>query len=129
MKIKRNPDSIHAPFSSYSHQVELKREHRLLMVSGQVGADVRGKIVDGIEEQLDLAWKNLGENLSAANMTYDDVVKLTVYLVENCIETDSRRDLFAKVFSSVAPCMTMIYVPALGDPAMLIELDAWASAE
>jgi len=52
-------------------------------------------------------------------MTYDDIVEITVYLVDGCIETDSRRTLFAKAFDSVSPCMTMLYVSALGDPDMM----------
>ncbi len=129
MKTPRNPGSIHAPFSTYSHQIELTNENRLLALSGQIGADPAGNIVEGVAAQLRQAWKNVGENLSAANMGYENVIKLTVYLVHNCIDTDTRRSLFTELFGSVSPCMTVLYVPALGDETMKVELDVWASSD
>jgi len=129
VKTKRNPASIHTPFSTYSHQIELVNEKRLLAISGQIGVDAEGQTVAGVSAQLKLAWQNVGENLHAAGMTYDDVIKLTVYLVHGCIDTDDRRTLFVDVFGGYSPCMTMLYVSALGDPDMQVELDVWASAE
>lgn len=129
MKTKRNPETVHSPFSTYSHQIELVGESRLLALSGQIGVDSEGNLVDGVARQLKLAWKNVGENLLAANMGYEHVVKLTVYLVHECIDTADRRRLFNEVFNGVAPCMTVVYVSALGDPSMKVELDVWASSE
>lgn len=129
MKIKRNPGAIHKPFSTYSHQIELDRETRLLAVSGQIGVDLKGNMVEGVAEQLKLAWQNVGENLLSANMSYDDVIKLTVYLLHGCIDTTDRRQLFEEVFGAIKPCMTVLYVSALGDSAMKVELDVWASSE
>ena len=129
MKKKRNPDSIHSPFSTYSHQIELVNEKRLLALSGQIGVDSAGNLVDGVADQLKLAWQNVGENLLAANMEYADIVKLTIYLLQDSIETDHRRRLFKELFGSICPCMTVLYVSALGDADMKVELDVWASAE
>lgn len=127
MKIKRNPATIHAPFSTYSHQVELHGESRLLAISGQIGADREGSMATGFTMQLKQAWENVCENLIAANMTEDDIVKLTIYLVPESIGATERRELFSTLFSSITPCMTVLYVAALGDPEMLVELDVWAS--
>ena len=129
MKTKRNPDTIHPPFSTYSHQIELEHETRLLAISGQIGVDSNGDVASDVSEQVRLAWHNVGENLSAANMSYEDVVKLTVYLVHECIDTAERRRLFKEVFTLITPCMTVLYVSALGDPSMMVELDVWASSE
>ncbi len=128
MKIKRNPAAIHAPLSTYSHQIELHAESRLLAISGQIGVDREGSMTAGFAMQLEQAWANVRENLIAANMTEDDIVKLTVYLVPDSVGTAERRKLFSELFSSIAPCMTVLYVAALGDPSMLVELDVWASA-
>lgn len=62
-------------------------------------------------------------------MTYEDVVKLTIYLVHECIDTAERRRLFKDVFGAVTPCMTVLYVSALGDASMKVDLDVWASYE
>lgn len=129
MKKKRNPDTIHSPFSTYSHQIELINENRLLALSGQIGVDASGKLADEVSDQLKLAWRNVGENLLAADMAYEDIVKLTIYFVQNSIETNDRRHLFKELFGSISPCMTVLYVSALGDPDMKVELDVWASVE
>jgi len=129
MKTKRNPSGVHAPFSTYAHQIELNSEGRLLALSGQIGADTDGNIVPGVARQIELAWHNVGVNLKAADMDYDDLVKVVVYLVADSIDTNERRQVFKRVFSSVTPCMTVLYVSALGDPSMKVELDVWASAE
>jgi len=129
VKKKRNPDSIHSPFSTYSHQIEICNENRLLVLSGQIGVDPSGNMADGVSDQLKLAWHNVGENLLAANMSYENIVKLTIYLVHDSIKTDDRRRLFKDLFGSINSCMTVLYVSGLGDADMKVELDVWASAE
>lgn len=129
MKKNRNPDTIHSPFSTYSHQIEIINENRLLALSGQIGVDRSGKLAEGVSDQLKLAWHNVGENLLVANMTYENIVKLTIYFVNDSIDTDDRRRLFKELFGSILPCMTVLYVSALGDSDMKVELDVWASAE
>ena len=37
MKESRNPQDIHEPVGAYSHQIEIKGNERLLVISGQVG--------------------------------------------------------------------------------------------
>jgi len=90
VKKNRNPDTIHSPFSTYSHQIEIINENRL---------------------------------------SYENIVKLTIYFVNDSIDTDDRRRLFKELFGSILPCMTVLYVSALGDSDMKVELDVWASAE
>lgn len=128
MKIKRNPTTVHTPFSAYSHQIELIKESRLLAMSGQIGVDANGVLAEGVAEQTRRAWQNVELNLLAASMTLGDVVKVTIYLVHECIDTGERRRLFEDVFGAYLPCMSVVYVPALGDQAMKVELDVWASS-
>jgi len=129
VKIKRNPDTVHSPFSTYSHQIEILNESRLLALSGQIGVDTSGNLAAGVSNQLKLAWRNVGENLLAANMTYENILKMTIYFVQDSIETNDRRRLFTDLFGAICPCMTVLYVSALGDPEMKVELEVWASAE
>ena len=98
-------------------------------MSGQVGADSKGVIAGSVTEQLKLAWHNVEENLLAANMTLENIIKLTVYLQHESINTNERRILFLSIFGEINPCMTVLYVPGFGDPDMKVELDVWASAE
>jgi len=67
---------------SYSAAVEVVTPARWLFISGQVGRDANRNIPDGIEEQADIAWRNLVTILTEAGMTVDDIAETTLYLVE-----------------------------------------------
>jgi 2-iminobutanoate/2-iminopropanoate deaminase len=127
MKVSRNPESVHAPLAGYSHQIELSGSERLLVLSGQVGMGPAGEVPDGAAEQFELALLNIVRNLEAAEMTPADLVKLTFYLTEP-VAPERRAEILGGVLQGHAPCMTLIFVPALAGPALKVEIDAWASA-
>ncbi len=127
MKIVRNPESIHAPLASYVHQIELSGDEKLLVLSGQVGVRKDGSIPADSLEQLQIAWHNVGGNLKAACMSYKDIVKLTIYMVEQ-IDPTERRSAFASMLRDIRPCMTLLYVSALGTDELKVEIDVLASA-
>ena len=128
MKTFRDPATVHAPLAAYSHQIEVSGAERLLFISGQVGMRLDGSIPDDPIEQLALALDNVEHNLEAAGMALDDLVKLTTYLVGPW-DSDARRQLLAARLGAHRPCATLIYVAALATPQLLVELDAWASAD
>jgi 2-iminobutanoate/2-iminopropanoate deaminase len=72
----RNPQDVHEPVGSYSHQIEIQGNERLLVISGQVGMRQDGTIPDDPIEQIDLAFENIFRNLRAANMTVKDIINL-----------------------------------------------------
>ena len=127
MKSYRNPQTIHPPLASYTHQIEIRGEEKLLILSGQVGVRKDGTIPSGSIEQLELAWHNIGENLKEAGMVYADIVKLTIYMVEQ-VDPTERRSAFASLLDEVRPCMTFLYVSALGTDKLKVEIDVLASA-
>jgi enamine deaminase RidA (YjgF/YER057c/UK114 family) len=90
VKEPRNPASIHAPLAGYSHQIELSGQGRLLVLSGQIGMSLDGRIPEDPAEQLEVAMDNVLRNLDAAAMGVGDLVKLTFYLVAP-IDADRRR--------------------------------------
>ena len=125
MKEFRNPQDVHEPLGSYSHQIEISNEH-LLVISGQVGMRQDGTIPDDPFEQIDLAFENIFRNLRAANMDVKDIIKLTYYLVGE-IDTAKRREVVLSKLQGHQPCSTLLYVAALANPAFRVEIDAWAS--
>ena len=125
MKEFRNPQTVHAPVGSYSHQVEVSNE-RLLVISGQVGMMQDGTIPEDPYEQIDLAFENIFRNLHAANMDVNHLVKLTYYLVGE-FDTAKRREIVLSKLQGHQPCSTLIYVAALASPQFKVEIDAWAS--
>lgn len=125
MKTYRNPENIHAPLAAYTHQIEVSAQSRWLVLSGQVGKDLKGNIPEDSILQIELALENIVENLKAADMEVKDLVKLVFYLVG---DTDNirRRDAISKVLKGHMPCMTVLYVVGLASPSLKVEIDAWA---
>lgn len=126
MKEFRNPQDVHEPLGSYSHQIEVKGKERLLVISGQVGMKQDGSMPEDPLEQIDIAFENVIRNLHAANMDVKDLIKLTYYLVGD-IDTAKRRELVLSKLQGHKPCSTLVYVARLATPAIRVEIDAWAS--
>jgi len=122
----RNPQDIHEPVGSYSHQIELKGNERLLVISGQVGMRKDGTVPEDPFEQIDLAFENILSNLRAADMDVRDLIKITYYLVGE-IDTAKRREVVLSKLQGHQPCSTLLYVAALASPVFRVEIDAWAS--
>jgi len=68
MKEFRNPRDVHQPLGSYSHQIEISGNERILVLSGQIAMRQGGTIPDDPLEQLDVAFENIFRDLQAADM-------------------------------------------------------------
>lgn len=126
MKEFRNPQDVHKPVGSYSHQIEVKGNERLLVISGQVGIRQDGTIPEDPLEQIDIAFENIFRNLRAAGMDVNDLIKITYYLVGE-MDTAKRREIVLSKLQGHEPCSTLLYVAALASPVFRVEIDAWAS--
>ena len=126
MKEFRNPQNIHAPLGSYSHQIEVKGNERLLVLSGQVGMRQDGTVPEDPLEQIDVAFENIFRNLRAAGMELSDLIKITYYLVGE-IDTAKRREVVLSKLQGNQPCSTLLFVAGLASPIYKVEIDAWAS--
>ncbi len=126
MKEFRNPQDVHQPVGSYTHQIEIRGNERLLVISGQVGMREDGTIPEDPFEQIDLAFENILRNLRAANMDVKDIIKLTYYLVGE-IDPAKRREIVLTKLQGHQPCSTLLYVAGLASPAFRVEIEAWAS--
>ncbi|SDA38259.1 Enamine deaminase RidA, house cleaning of reactive enamine intermediates, YjgF/YER057c/UK114 family [Pseudomonas sp. NFACC15-1] len=58
------------------------RSNGFLFVSGQVGSTADGSPEPGLEAQVRLAFNNLKAILAAADCSFDDVVDVTVFMVD-----------------------------------------------
>jgi 2-iminobutanoate/2-iminopropanoate deaminase len=125
MKEFRNPQDVHEPVGSYSHQIEIADE-RMLVISGQVGMRQDGTIPEDPFEQIDVAFENIIHNLRAAEMDVKDLIKITYYLVGE-IDMAKRREVVLSKLQGHQPCSTLLYVAALASPVFRVEIDASAS--
>lgn len=123
------PDSVAPPFSRYSHAVEAPAAARWLHVSGQIGVKPDGTIAEGVEAQLEQAWRNIFAILEAAGMTKRDLVKTTTFLTPHAADVGLSRRVRERMLEGAEPASTLIFVPGLARPDFLIEIEAIAAAE
>jgi 2-iminobutanoate/2-iminopropanoate deaminase len=126
MKDFRNPQDVHAPLGSYSHQIEVRGNERLLVISGQVGMRQDGTVPEDPFEQIDVAFENIFRNLQAAGMDVKDLIKITYYLVGE-LDTAKRREVILSKLQGHQPCSTLLFVAGLASPMYKVEIDTWAS--
>jgi 2-iminobutanoate/2-iminopropanoate deaminase len=126
MKI-HNPPTV-APGTGYSHGVELPPNARLLYLAGQLGITADGKMAPDIKGQSEQAWRNLGSVLEAAGMGYQNLVKVTHFLVRR-EDIAVYREVRARFLGANAPASTLLVISALARPDALIEVEAVAAKE
>ena len=99
---------------------------RLLFVSGQVPADANQIVPPDYESQYRLAWANVESQLNAAGMTFDNLVKATIFLSDRSLINKSaglRRSILGHRTPAITIVLTGIY-----DEAWLLEIEAIAAA-
>lgn len=117
-------DQVAAPAGAYSHAV---RAGNLLFLAGQVARDKEGHTV-GLGDaaaQADQVMKNIGALLEAAGATFENIVKLNVFLTDMRYSPavgQVRRRYMREPF----PASTSVQVVALADPELLLEIEAIA---
>jgi 2-iminobutanoate/2-iminopropanoate deaminase len=110
------------PLGPYSQAIEIGG---LVFFSGQIAVDfVTGEVVgDDIGAQVRKALTNLGAVIEAAGMTYDDIVKTTVFLTEMEDYFEKFNTVYSKFFPNTPPARTTVAVKALPRGSM-VEIDA-----
>lgn len=112
------------PVGPYSHAV---RVGNLLFCSGQIPIDpATGQLVAGdMRAQTERVLENIKAVLSGENLTFDAVVKTTVFLVD-LSEFAAMNEVYGRYFSRDCPARSTIGVAALPRGAR-IEIEAVAS--
>jgi 2-iminobutanoate/2-iminopropanoate deaminase len=96
-----------------------------LFCSGQAGVDpATGKLVEGVENQTERALTNLSAVLSAAGMSFADVLKTTVFLADMA-DFAAMNAVYARFTASPAPARSTIQAAALPMGAR-VEIEAIA---
>lgn len=100
---------------------------RLLFISGQIALDDDGRVAHpgDAEAQADMAFRQIGAILREHSCDFDDVVKLTTYVVD-IRDLDAIRTARARVLCGRVPAATSVAVAALARPGLLVEIEAIA---
>jgi enamine deaminase RidA (YjgF/YER057c/UK114 family) len=114
-------------------QVSVATGSRIVSVAGQVAVDADGTMVGegDLAAQVEQCYLNVATALAEVGGSFDDVVKLTVYLVD---WTPDKMPLFADGVARASatlgvtplPPLTGIGVAALAEPGLLVEVEATA---
>jgi enamine deaminase RidA (YjgF/YER057c/UK114 family) len=75
---------------AFAEACEVSTFSRLLFVSGQVPADERQRVPADYPSQYRLAWANVERQLKAAGMSFDNLVKATIFLSDRALIAQSK---------------------------------------
>jgi enamine deaminase RidA (YjgF/YER057c/UK114 family) len=126
-----NPDGLEK--SDAYHQVMVGTGSRIVFLSGQVSRLADGSLVgDGdLAAQIEQTYVNVGTAIAAAGGTFDDIAKITIYVVDWTPEKEATLGegimrAAMKLGTDPRKATTLVGVAALLDPTLLVEVEATA---
>lgn len=126
---KINPVSLRIPTKAYSQGVLVPcGDTNLLFVTGQLPQNIDGEIehVGDIEAQTRLVFNRISEILKEAGMSFDDVVKIQIFIKdikESKVVSSVRNELFA----TSKPASTLVEVSGFVKEGCGLEIDVVAA--
>ncbi|WP_440073620.1 RidA family protein [Streptosporangium sp. OZ121] len=126
-----NPDGLPKP--EVYRQLSIATGSKLVFLAGQVARDADGgKVGEGdLAAQVEQAYLNIGTALAGIGASFDDVAKLTVYVVDWSPDKmpllgEGVARAAAKLGVDPVKPITLLGVAALGEPDLLVEVEATA---
>jgi enamine deaminase RidA (YjgF/YER057c/UK114 family) len=114
------------PGIAFAAAHEVSGFSRLLFISGQVPEDESGYVPPDYPSQYRAAWANVEKQLKAAGMSYDNLVKATIFLSDRALIAQSA-GLRASILGERTPAITIILC-GIYDEKWLLEVEAVAAA-
>jgi 2-iminobutanoate/2-iminopropanoate deaminase len=114
------------PLGGYSQAFEISGHKRLLFISGQIPVTQDGQVPTDFPSQCRLAWRNIMAQLNAANMSIENLVKVTTFLADRQYGLVNR-EIRQEFLGSHRPASTVI-IAGIFDQEWLIEIEAIAAA-
>jgi len=125
-----NPKGLFDPTPfAFSHSATASSKGSYVFISGQSGGEgLEHRLSDDFRMQVKAALQNLNTVLKASGLTTDDVLKITILIVDHDQEKlKIWTEEMHKVWKNKKfPASTLIPVPKLALDGMLIEVDAVA---
>lgn len=116
-----DPAGIAAPAANYAHAVLTTGASRWLHTSGVVPVDPDGGVPEDLIDQAEVIWFNIQAMLHEAEMTVDDVVSVTTYVIpgHDLGPVMAVRD---RVLLGQLAASTLVIVPELAQPSWKLEI-------
>ena len=120
------PGSVPKPAGDYSQGVKVTGG-TLVVISGQVAWDVQGNLVGkgDIRVQTRQVFENIKNMLASAGATFQDVVKLGIFL-KNLEDFAAFREIRAQYLKPPFPPTTLLVVKSLAREEWLLEVEVMA---
>ena len=128
-RIYLQPADVPKPAGDYSQGMKV-RGGTLVVISGQVPWDAQGKLVgkDDLQAQTRQVFENLKNMLASAGATFNDVVKLGIFL-KNREDFAIFKDIRAEYLKPPFPPTTLLVVKDLAREEWLLEVEVMAVVE
>jgi enamine deaminase RidA (YjgF/YER057c/UK114 family) len=116
--------------AGYSHVVEV-RGGRTIYIAGQIALDQDGKLVGSgdFAAQVRQVFANLKSRLEEAGATFEDVVKMNIYIVEASDLQPLRDTRDSYINHEHPPASTLVFVKRLAREDFLVEVEVIAVAD
>ncbi len=125
--IVRNPvTGIYPATADYIHALEVQNAGRLLFVSGTMGLDATGVAGKTLSEQIEMIWGNLRTILGSADMSVDNIVRLTSYLTDPAFADENAKARVAALGGRLIPTTAIVVKTLVSDWLLEIEIVAAA---
>ena len=113
--------------AGFSQAWKVDDARSVVFVSGQASISADGEVVgeDDFEAQVRQTFENLRTVLGQAGASFDDIVKVGVYVTDISRLRDYGR-IKAEFISGPQPASTAVEVSSLALPGMMIEVEAIA---
>jgi 2-iminobutanoate/2-iminopropanoate deaminase len=122
-----NPtDGVYPATGDYIHALEVRGAGRLLFVSGTMGLDQDGAAGATLADQLRLIWSNIGAILADADMTLDNVVRVTSYLRDAAYADANAQARVGALGGRLVPTTAIVVETLVSD--WLVEIEVFAAA-
>ena len=110
MKKIISTDDAPSAIGTYSQGVLV---NDFLYVSGQIALDPKNmKMVEGIDNQIKMVFKNIKKILNEADMDFSDVIKLTI-LLDNLDNFEKVNEIMSELFEKPYPARAAFEVSKL----------------
>jgi enamine deaminase RidA (YjgF/YER057c/UK114 family) len=126
-----NPDGLPKP--EVYRQLSIATGSRLVFLAGQVARDAEGNPVGegDLAAQVEQAYLNIGTAMAGIGASFDDVAKLTVYVVDWSPDKmpllgEGVARAAAKLGVDPVKPITLLGITALAEPDLLVEIEATA---
>lgn len=120
------PHLVQSP--AFNHVAVIPPDHATVVIGGQNAVDAAGALVgaDDIAAQVGRVMENLGEALRTVDAGMQDLVSMTIMVVEG-VDLRAAYPAAAATLNGAAPVVSVLTVAGLAVPGALVEVSAIAA--